>query len=92
VIKLDMELIRGIDASMPRRIIVQSLVRMCRDLGILLIAEGIETEAEYTALRLLGLRYFQGFLFARPGFECLPPFTVPGDALAAPKRAASLNV
>jgi EAL domain-containing protein (putative c-di-GMP-specific phosphodiesterase class I) len=86
VIKLDMELIRGIDASMPRRVIVQNLVRMCRDLGIVLIAEGIETVGEYDTLRLLGLRYFQGFLFARAGFERLPAFTIPGEPAKATDR------
>jgi EAL domain-containing protein (putative c-di-GMP-specific phosphodiesterase class I) len=71
-IKLDMELVRGIDSSLPRRVIVEGIVRMCAALGITLIAEGIETEAELAALRSLGIRYVQGFLLARPGFETLP--------------------
>jgi EAL domain-containing protein (putative c-di-GMP-specific phosphodiesterase class I) len=78
-IKLDMELIRGVDSSLPRRMIVASLVGLCRDMGIRLIAEGIETEAEYTALRSAGVRYMQGYLFARPAFEALPPVTFPGQ-------------
>jgi EAL domain-containing protein (putative c-di-GMP-specific phosphodiesterase class I) len=72
IIKLDMELIRGLEASLPRRIIVDGVARMCRQLGITLIAEGVETVAEYEALRAIGIRYFQGYLFARPGFEVLP--------------------
>ncbi|TFI57341.1 EAL domain-containing protein [Sphingomonas parva] len=85
IIKLDMELIRGIDASLPRRIIVQGIVRMCRDLGITLVAEGIETEAEFDALRALGIRYIQGFLIGRPAFETLAPivFPVPAARLVA---------
>jgi EAL domain-containing protein (putative c-di-GMP-specific phosphodiesterase class I) len=82
-IKLDMDLIRGIDTSMPRRMIVESVVRLCGELGIQVIAEGIETAAEYDALRAIGVRYIQGYLLARPGFKCLPEITLPGDRLAA---------
>ena len=72
VLKLDMELIRGIDASLSRRMIVEAVARMCEGLGILLIAEGVETEPELAALRGLGIRYIQGFVFAAPAFEALP--------------------
>ena len=73
IIKLDMELIRGLGASLPRRIIVDGVARMCRQLGITLVAEGIETVEELDALRGLGIRYVQGYLIARPLFEGLPP-------------------
>ena len=82
-IKLDMDLIRGIDTSMPRRMIVDSVVRLCGDLGIQVIAEGIETVGEYDALRAIGVRYIQGYLLARPGFKSLPEIVLPGDRLAA---------
>jgi EAL domain-containing protein (putative c-di-GMP-specific phosphodiesterase class I) len=72
IIKLDMELVRGLDASLPRRIIIEAVVKMCDTLGVAVIAEGIETEAELEALRALGVRYIQGFLFAKPEFERLP--------------------
>lgn len=71
-VKLDMELIRGIDASLSRRIIVEGIISMCAKLGVGLVAEGVETQAELDALTSLGIRYVQGFLFARPGFEHLP--------------------
>jgi EAL domain-containing protein (putative c-di-GMP-specific phosphodiesterase class I) len=63
---------RGLDASLPRRIIIEAVVKMCDTLGVAVIAEGIETEAELEALRALGVRYIQGFLFAKPEFERLP--------------------
>ena len=44
-----------------------------------MIAEGIETEAGLTALRSLGLRYIQGYLFARPAFERLPGIDFPQE-------------
>ena len=60
-----------------RRAIVAGVVGMCRQLGVTLIGEGVETGGEADALRLLGVRYQQGFLFARPAFESLPPITCP---------------
>ncbi|WP_156681561.1 EAL domain-containing protein [Sphingomonas profundi] len=77
IIKLDMELIRDLDASLPRRMIVDGVVKMSEALGMTVIAEGIETEGELAALRAIGVRYIQGFLFARPGFERLPVVEMP---------------
>ncbi|SPU53965.1 signaling protein [Bordetella trematum] len=39
---------------------------MCRALGLLVVAEGIETEAQRDILTRLGCRYMQGFLLGRP--------------------------
>lgn len=72
IIKLDMDLVRGIDTSQRRRAIVGGVVAICRQLGITLVAEGIETAGELQALRLLGIRYIQGFLLARPAVQTLP--------------------
>ena len=82
-IKLDMELIRGIDTSMPRRMIVDAVVRMATGMGITVIAEGIETQGELEALRDIGIRYMQGYLFARPALGSLPAISMPPTALAA---------
>ncbi|TVV75072.1 EAL domain-containing protein [Sphingomonas solaris] len=76
IIKLDMELIRGVDSSLPRRLIVDGVTRMATALGVTVIAEGIETEAELDALRAIGVRYVQGYYFARPAFERLPAVTM----------------
>ncbi|TPG14647.1 EAL domain-containing protein [Sphingomonas koreensis] len=73
IIKLDMDLVRGLDCSLPRRIIVAAVVRMCDTLGVTVIAEGIETVGELDALRAIGVRYVQGYYFAKPAFETLPP-------------------
>ena len=66
VIKLDMKLVRGIDADPVRVAVVRSMVSLCRELGIELIAEGVETVAEYRTLQSIGVVLFQGFLFAHP--------------------------
>jgi EAL domain-containing protein (putative c-di-GMP-specific phosphodiesterase class I) len=79
IVKLDMELIRDLDSSQPRRMIIEGLVRMFARMGITVVAEGIETMAEYAALRAAGIRYMQGYLFARPGFQLLPAFTLPSQ-------------
>ena len=78
IIKLDMELIRGVDDSVARRTIVESVVRMCEALGLMVIAEGVETQAELDVLAAMGVRYFQGFLFARPAFRALAEVRVSG--------------
>ncbi|MBB5709772.1 EAL domain-containing protein [Sphingomonas xinjiangensis] len=77
LIKLDMELVRGIDTSLPRRMIVEGVMRMMQGLNITVIAEGIETEAEYATLTNLGVRYQQGYLFARPALRALPEIRMP---------------
>ena len=76
-LKLDMELIRSIDSSTSRRVIVEGIVRIAKRLGITVIAEGIETIEEWSTLRLLGIRYCQGYLFAKPGFRTLPKVELP---------------
>lgn len=72
VIKLDMALTRGFDGDKVRRAIVGGILSVCADLSIRVVAEGIETRAEYEALTGEGVDYFQGYYFARPGFEHLP--------------------
>lgn len=74
-IKLDMELLRGIDSSAPRRMIVEAMVGLCARLGVTVIAEGIETRGELDAVRSLGIDLVQGYLLARPAFEALPRVT-----------------
>ena len=66
VVKVDMSLIRGIDQSPMKQKLLGSIVTLCRDLGIEIIAEGIETVAERDALVRVGGDLCQGYLFARP--------------------------
>jgi len=86
LVKLDMELIRGIDQSLPRLMIVEGVVRLLERMGITTVAEGIETVGEYAVLRDLGVRYMQGYLFARPGLRMLPVAILP-DAPAIARVA-----
>jgi EAL domain-containing protein (putative c-di-GMP-specific phosphodiesterase class I) len=72
-LKLDKSIIQGVQTSGPRQAIVRSVIEFCFCLGITVVAEGVETEAEWQWLQSAGVRRFQGYLFARPGFECVPP-------------------
>ena len=66
VVKVDMSLVRGIDASPMKQKLLRSIVSLCRDLGIEIIAEGVETPEERDALVSVGADLCQGYLFARP--------------------------
>lgn len=72
-IKLDMELVRGIDEDRRRQAIVRAVVAMCAELDTLVIAEGVENAREASTLRDLGVRYHQGYWYARPMLNELPP-------------------
>jgi EAL domain-containing protein (putative c-di-GMP-specific phosphodiesterase class I) len=69
LIKLDMELIRGISTSAARRAIVRGIVGIAAELDVLVLAEGVETEAELLSVRSAGIRLVQGYFFARPEIE-----------------------
>lgn len=71
-VKLDMSIVRDIDSSGPRQAIVAGVMQTCIDLGIDIIAEGIETAAEYRWCRKAGIARGQGYYIARPGYERLP--------------------
>ena len=69
-VKIDMSLVRDIDHSPIKHRLVRSMAEVCRDMGISIVAEGIETLGERAVLVDLGCDLLQGFLLARPG----PPF------------------
>jgi EAL domain-containing protein (putative c-di-GMP-specific phosphodiesterase class I) len=62
-IKTDMVLVRGIDQDRSRQEIVRAMGAIAESIGAQVVAEGIETEGELQALRNLGVRFGQGFLF-----------------------------
>lgn len=78
LIKIDMELVRKVDTSASRQAIVRALVRLCDDMGIQVIAEGIETAGERDFLHDAGIRLMQGYLFGKPVFQGV----VGADAIA----------
>lgn len=80
-LKLDMALVRHIDRSIEKQTIVRSVVALCIELQRLLIAEGVETAEELACLQTLGVYLFQGFYFAKPAYEQLPPVWLDGECM-----------
>jgi diguanylate cyclase len=65
-VKIDRSFIRGIDGCGEQHSLVASIVAMAHALGIRTLAEGVETEAEETAVRAIGCDEFQGYRIAMP--------------------------
>lgn len=82
LVKLDIALVRDINRKKVSQAIVKGVLQVCRDLGVTVIAEGVETYEELSVLQSFGIELFQGFYFARPAFEALP--VVSPDAYAPP--------
>ena len=72
IVKIDMDLVRDIHLHHPRQAIVTGITGICRELGIRVLAEGIETREERDFLRSVGITLMQGYWFAKPGFMALP--------------------
>lgn len=64
VIKIDMALIRDIVNDKQKQTIVASIISLCKQLGVSVIAEGVETTEQANLLNQLGCQYFQGFLYS----------------------------
>ncbi|MAM00355.1 EAL domain-containing protein [Hydrocarboniclastica marina] len=77
LLKLDMALVRDIESNPNKQAVVAGIITMMDKLGGRIVAEGVETEAEYRWLRSQGIALFQGYLFAKPGFESLPEPYIP---------------
>ncbi|GLY28257.1 EAL domain-containing protein [Kineosporia sp. NBRC 101731] len=66
VIKLDIEIVRGVDLDPMRLALTRSLVGFAEEAKVSLVAEGIETDGELQTLRDLGVGFGQGFIVGRP--------------------------
>ncbi len=67
IIKMDIELVRGIDIDPVRRSLARALVSLAEETGAEVVAEGVEREEERLALIDLGVPAGQGYLIGRPG-------------------------
>jgi diguanylate cyclase (GGDEF)-like protein/PAS domain S-box-containing protein len=66
VLKIDRSLLKGIEESKDTAALVHSLAILVRNLGMTMVAEGVETETNVISLRDLGCQYGQGYYFAKP--------------------------
>jgi len=64
-IKIDQTFVRGKGLS-DRRVILRSIITLAHDLGMDVVAEGAESEADAEELQELGCEYVQGFLYGQP--------------------------
>ncbi len=71
IVKLDRALAANCDQDQTRLAIVRTMVVLAGEIGLKLVVEGVERAAEVAALRDVGVRYIQGFYFARPALERL---------------------
>jgi EAL domain-containing protein (putative c-di-GMP-specific phosphodiesterase class I) len=67
IVKLDMSLIRDIHVTSTKQKVVRSMTTLSKDMGMTVVAEGVETRQECECLVDLGCDLLQGFLFAKPG-------------------------
>ena len=76
-LKLDRSIVSGIHNNGPKQAIVQAIIRCCAALEISIVAEGVEQVEEWCWLQAAGIQRFQGYLFARPQLNGVPPIAWP---------------
>lgn len=83
IVRLDPELVNGIDSSWSRRLMLEELTPRLRDLGMRVIADGVDREAVLQRLRSFGIFHVQGELVAAPAPGALPSPRIVRPAAAA---------
>ncbi len=101
IVKVDRAFVTGIDVSAESRELIAAILGLATALGKVVVAEGVETEAQYEVLSRMGFGYAQGFLLARPAVAADIPDRVmslarrsierPGAGATEP-NAGELNV
>ena len=64
--KVDAFIVQGLHSDPRRRAILASVMKLASELGGDVVAEGVETEVDFSALAALGVAFMQGYLFSRP--------------------------
>ncbi len=82
IVKMDLSIVRDVERSAIKQKLIQSVTTLAKDMGILVVAEGVETVEERDALVDLGIDLFQGYLFARPG-KAFPTVNLPPPRVTA---------
>jgi EAL domain-containing protein (putative c-di-GMP-specific phosphodiesterase class I) len=91
VLKIDRSFIARMTGGEQPLQIVRTIVELARVLGMDVVAEGIETQEQYTLLKELGCRFGQGFLFSRPvtAETISQMLQLPGRVLPEPAKSAA---
>jgi len=69
VIKIDQSLISDVDENLESRKIVQTVIGLANNLGLRLVAEGVETRAQLDFLMAAKCTYVQGYYFSEPVYD-----------------------
>lgn len=90
-VKLDPSLVRGIDASASRRLMAEGVMRLARNMGVTVIARGVERRGEHEVLHAMGVRHYQLGTAALPRPDL--PRREPRNPISAPahRRLAHHN-
>ena len=73
IVELDISLVRNVDSSASKASLIKSMITLCtQELGMRVVCEGVESEAERDTLSSIGADLLQGYLFGMPtrGFHC----------------------
>jgi EAL domain-containing protein (putative c-di-GMP-specific phosphodiesterase class I) len=79
IVKLDMSLVRDVDKSSVKQKLIRAMTALCKDLGMLVVAEGVETPLEHDLLVDVGCDLLQGYFLGRPAkiFQAAQPEFAP---------------
>jgi diguanylate cyclase (GGDEF)-like protein/PAS domain S-box-containing protein len=91
ILKIDQAFIRDVDRDVSLAGMVRAMIQLAQSLGMIPLAEGIETHGEYEYLRANGCRLAQGFLFSRPVPADQIPELVTREGGLIPRAASSLG-
>lgn len=67
IVKVDMSLIRNVHTSVVKQRVLRSIVTLCREMNMVTVAEGIETQEELACVKEVGCDLLQGYLLGKPG-------------------------
>jgi EAL domain-containing protein (putative c-di-GMP-specific phosphodiesterase class I) len=74
IVKLDMTLVRNVHKQSTKQKLIRSMAALCKDMGMMVVGEGVENVEERDALVDLGCDLLQGYLFAKPA-PAFPTFS-----------------
>ena len=77
--KIDLQLVQGIASNYLNQQIVREMVHLGRVNGSEMVAEGVEQKSDLDFIRNMGIRYGQGFFFAKPSKELITSLFLPKD-------------
>ncbi|MCH4248408.1 MAG: EAL domain-containing protein [Acinetobacter populi] len=66
MVKIDKQIVHKIQSDQEMYLIISSLINICHNLNIKVIAVGVETETQYSLLKNINCDYYQGYYFSKP--------------------------